>query len=228
MSEAQAAPAKAYSTLLPSQLGWREKTVNRITSILLWLWLKLRYGVRVVGQENIPSYQNGIQGLIAVANHTSNWDPPLMSMALLPLPVSYMAKQELFKNRFLAAYFALTGAFAVNRAKLETATIRSAKTVVQHGGWALGMFPEGTRVKAENGMPAAPQQLKRGAAFMARLTKADVLPLGFARREGPGRPAYAVSIGAPVRTSLLDEEAQIMEAIQVGIETQMQIAQNLL
>ena len=59
--------------------------------------MKLLFDVRVEGIENIPS-----QGpLVVCANHISWWDPVLLAW-VMPWPVHFMAKKELFNNGLMA------------------------------------------------------------------------------------------------------------------------------
>ncbi|MEB3206694.1 MAG: lysophospholipid acyltransferase family protein [Vampirovibrionales bacterium] len=204
-----------YNTLAAEDLGVFPRFINNLTSILIRQYLKaFQGGMGVSGQSNLPSRPCGH---ILVANHTSNWDPPLVSSAVWPHPVSYMAKAELFTNPLISWYFRKTGAFLVNRQKLETATIRSAKTVLSQPGWFLGMFPEGTRAKTD--LPEGVQPFKRGVSFIARLTKADVVPIGIVRRKPDPitgklkRPAAWVQIGAPIITNGMDNEDEIQQAV---------------
>ena len=76
---------------------------NREPFVSLLLYRAFKYSVvnpmlrgyfrgRIYGAENIP--QNG--PLVIVSNHASNFDPPIVSNSVCR-PVSYMAKEELFK-----------------------------------------------------------------------------------------------------------------------------------
>jgi 1-acyl-sn-glycerol-3-phosphate acyltransferase len=68
------------------------------------------------------------------------------------------------------------GTFAVNRARLEKNTLRSAKVVLESGGlWHLGIFPEGSRKEGGD-----LKQLKAGAAFLAVRNQVPVIPVGVA------------------------------------------------
>lgn len=214
------ASSPKYNTLTPSDFGPYSKFVNHLTSISLRIYLKtLKGGMASSGLSNLPDEP---RGHILVANHTSNWDPPLVSATVWPNPVSYMAKAELFSPPLLGWYFRTTRAFLVNRQKLETATIRSAKTVLDQSGWFLGMFPEGTRAKTE--VSEGVQPFKRGVAFIARLAKADVVPIGIARQKPDPvtgklkRPAAWVHIGPPIKTSTMASEDEIQQAVFEGIQ----------
>ena len=85
--------------------------------------------VNVHGVENIPKDNE----YIVCPNHLSTLDPPMIC-GVWPRRISFMAKKELFEgDSFLAKYITRNvsrlGAFAVNREKLEVATIKSTKEV---------------------------------------------------------------------------------------------------
>lgn len=66
-------------------------TFIRNTLIVIF---KLFYDFHIEGIENIPQDR----ALIIASNHRSCADPVLLTMPM-KLPVTYMAKEELFKNK---------------------------------------------------------------------------------------------------------------------------------
>ncbi|MBV8748305.1 MAG: 1-acyl-sn-glycerol-3-phosphate acyltransferase [Candidatus Eremiobacteraeota bacterium] len=119
---------------------------------------------RVVGAENVP--MDG--GLIVACNHISNFDPPLLGVAM-PRPVSYMAKKELFAMPVLAWLIPRLNAFPVDRQAGGTAAVRASLRMLKEGR-AVGVFPEGGRnVTGTN-------EEKAGAAFLAAASGAPVVP----------------------------------------------------
>ena len=103
--------------------------------------IRLLFKVEAEGFEKIPS--SG--ALVVCANHISWWDPCLVAY-LVPRPVHFMAKKELFQNRFLAFLFGKLYAFPVNREKPDIGAVKQGLSVLKNGH-ALGVFPEGTRQK---------------------------------------------------------------------------------
>ena len=119
---------------------------------------------RVVGREKVP--RSG--GVIVAANHISNFDPPILGVAL-PRPVSYMAKKELFAMPVLRQLIPRLNAFPVDRQAGGTAAIRASLRMLKEGR-AVGIFPEGGRnVTGTN-------EEKAGAAFLAAASGAPVVP----------------------------------------------------
>jgi len=119
---------------------------------------------RVVGVEHVPL--SG--GLIVAANHVSNFDPPLLGLAV-PRPVWYMAKKELFAMPILKQLLPHLGAFPVDRQAGGTAALRASLRLLKDGR-CVGMFPEGGRnVSGTN-------EEKGGVAFLAAASGVPVVP----------------------------------------------------
>lgn len=83
---------------------------------------------------------------IICSNHFSMWDP--ISIALsLDRPVHFMAKKELFENKFVGKILSGLNAFPVDREKQsDMKSIRKAISILKDEE-IVGIFPEGTRVK---------------------------------------------------------------------------------
>ena len=127
--------------------------------------IRILFGVRVTGRENIPKDQ----GYILVANHRSNFDPLFVAVGIHK-QVHYMAKAELFRNKLLGCLLKGLGAFPVERGKGDSGAIEWAEELIREGR-VLGLFPEGPRSK-----DGKLQRPRSGAALIAMQTGADVLP----------------------------------------------------
>jgi 1-acyl-sn-glycerol-3-phosphate acyltransferase len=128
--------------------------------------LNLYFRRRLYGTDQVP-----MQGkLIVVANHASDFDPPILS-SCVGRPVSYMAKEELFKVPVLAPAIRLYGAYPVKRGSADRSAIREAIKQLDQG-WAVGIFLEGTRTT--DGRIPNP---KIGAALIAAKTQTPLLPV---------------------------------------------------
>ncbi|MBD1871121.1 1-acyl-sn-glycerol-3-phosphate acyltransferase [Cyanobacteria bacterium FACHB-471] len=121
---------------------------------------------RVYGVERVP--QQG--SLVVVANHASDFDPPILSCSVRR-PVSYMAKEELFKVPVLSRAIQLYGAYPVKRGSPDRSAIRAALAQLE-AGWAVGIFLQGTRTP--DGRIPEP---KLGAAMIAAKAQAPLLPV---------------------------------------------------
>lgn len=139
---------------------------------------KILFPYKATGKENIPS--DG--GVVLCSNHISLLDPVLIILTC-KRKVLFMAKSELFKNRFLAAFFKMCGAFPVERGKHDTSAIDNAKAIVESGN-VFGIFIEGTRTKNED---ASPGRAKSGAAVIAVSTHSDIIPVAVTYKHGRPR-----------------------------------------
>lgn len=124
------------------------------------------FKIKIYGAENVP--QNG--GLIAVSNHASYFDPPILSNCV-GRPVAFMAKEELFKIPVFKQGIKLYGAYPVKRSTGDRSALRAATTAIE-SGWVAAVFLQGTRSK--DGKITAP---KRGAAWIAAQAQVPLLPI---------------------------------------------------
>jgi len=140
-------------------------------------YMKKHYNFTVTGRENLPKHKKANK-LLFTANHVSELDPPMVSMAVMR-PVAYMAKKELFeeggKREWLVKRL---GAFAVDRAKPEIATFKTVKDILSTS-WSLGVFPQGgTRPYGKL------NDLKKGFVVIAKKAKADIVPVAIGNWDG--------------------------------------------
>lgn len=123
------------------------------------------FRTEVHGLENIP--KEG--GMILAANHKSNWDPPFLGTYLFR-PVSYMAKEELFRNKIFAWAIRKCYAFPVKRGAGDRSALKNAVKELKKG-YCVGIFPEGTRSK-DGKLRAAGS----GVSLMAQMANVPVVP----------------------------------------------------
>ena len=140
--------------------------IYRICIPMQRLVLRLFADWTVNGLENVPP----MGSLIIIANHQSNFDPPLLS-ASIPRRVFFLAKSSLFMGHLITWFLSSYGAFPVNR---ESADIRAYRWVISQlrAGKPVVLFPEGTR--SRSGMNRA----KPGIAQIALQSQASILPVG--------------------------------------------------
>jgi len=147
-------------------------------------------GFTVHGAENTPDSGP----LVVASNHHKFFDPVFVCMAV-PRRVQWMAKKELFVPG-LRRFFALIGSFPVDRQGGGRSALRVALQFLK-AGWALGIFPEGTRRKK-----GATSEAKSGAVLLAVRGGAKVLPVYVDRIPGPFArlrgEKFHVYIGQPV------------------------------
>lgn len=128
---------------------------------------KLFYNFHIEGTENIPQDR----ALVMASNHRSYADPVILTMPMKK-PVTYMAKEELFKNKLFGWFITKLGAFPVKRGAGDLQVIDDAVGILESGRH-LVIFPEGTRSK-----DGKVGKGKTGVALIAARSGADVLPCG--------------------------------------------------
>lgn len=138
--------------------------------LLKWLLvsplLHTYFRIKIQGAEKVP--QSG--GLIAVSNHASYCDPPILSNCVRR-PVAFMAKEELFQVPVLKQAIQLYGAYPVKRSQGDRAALRAATTAIE-SGWIAAVFLQGTR-----SADAKISDPKLGAAWIAAKTQVPLLPI---------------------------------------------------
>ena len=133
---------------------------------------KIFYKYEVIGEENIPTEGN----IIIAANHKSNLDAIFMGAAVRKREMAPIGKKELFEVKPLGYILKKLNAIPINREKPDVSTIKSILRAIKEG-YAVGIFPEGTRIK-EPGFGKA----KAGLGLFAVKSKSLVIII-LAKRE---------------------------------------------
>ena len=130
-------------------------------------FVKIFYQYEVIGAENIPNEGN----LIVAANHKSNLDVIFLSAAIENRQIVAVSKKELFDIKLLVPILKKLNVIPINREKPDISTIKNILKAIKDG-YALGIFPEGTRVKG-SGFGEA----KAGLSLFAVKGRAQVVPV---------------------------------------------------
>lgn len=159
----------------------------------------IMYRPKIIGKENIP--QNG--GALLCPNHVSNLDAAVI-VAMFKRKVNVLAKEELFKNKFLCWIADLFGIYPVKRGKADMQAIKISLKLLKQDEILL-MFPEGTRNGMEKGIKP-----KNGAVLIAGTAKKPIIPIGI---QGSFKPftRVIVNIGEPIDYSNMKEEIKDKE-----------------
>jgi glycerol-3-phosphate dehydrogenase (NAD(P)+) len=148
----------------------RHKGVN---PLMYWLvrgvlqpFFHLYFRLSRIGREHIPA----TGPVILASNHRSFVDPFIIA-TIARRPLYYVAKEELFRNRFFGWVLNNLGAFPVRRGKGDADMIDTAKQILDRGDAVL-IFPEGTRIR-----PGALGRPRRGVGRLALESGAPVVPV---------------------------------------------------
>ncbi len=149
------------------------------------------------GREHIPDGK-----AILASNHRSFLDPFVIGCCLRR-PIYFMAKQELFGNRFVGWFLNCLGAFPLRRGASDEESVATALALLERGE-AVVVFPEGTR--NTSGSLGAPRS---GVGRLALESGAPVVPIAVkgserARRGWLIRPVRVrIRCGRPLTFPLL-------------------------
>ena len=160
--------------------------LRKIIVFLVYIFNVIVFRVKCVGQENIQNKG----AYIICANHTSNWDAPIL-VSNLKRKVYVMAKAELFKNKFIKWLGDKCCVFPVKRGMRDIESIKYSLKLLKDGE-ILVIFPEGTRKGLEKNGKA-----QNGVAYTAIRTGVPVIPVGIQGEMKPFRKVK-LNIGEPL------------------------------
>jgi len=106
-----------------------------------------------------------------LVNHQSYLDPMMVGV-WMDRPVSFVARDTLFKIPILGSFLRAVYVLPVKRGAVSSATIRESVRRVEHG-FILGLFPEGTR-----STDGEVHRFKSGFLSILKRTKVPVIPVG--------------------------------------------------
>src|SRR5919109_1194236 len=139
---------------------------------ILQPFIRVYFRLRRTGIEHIPR-----EGAVLLApNHRSFLDPFVIGTCARR-PLRFVAKIELFDKRWKAWLLLALGAFPIRRGESDELAMETARIILERGG-AVGIFPEGTRVR-----PGPLEQPKRGVGRLALETGAPVVPVAIVGTE---------------------------------------------
>lgn len=151
-----------------------------VARLVFFSYYRLRYS----GFEHLPPGPS-----IVVCNHIRAMDPPVLA-TLLPRPVWFMTKVEMFKYPGLSSLYRALHAYPVRRGRADRRALKHTLRILRAGGIVL-IFPEGHR--SATGELQAP---RRGVAVLARAAGVPVVPVGVVGPYGFRKPV-TFSMGEP-------------------------------
>jgi 1-acyl-sn-glycerol-3-phosphate acyltransferase len=142
-------------------VGYRVARFIFVSLIRLW------FRPRVTGAEHVP-----LEGPVILAPVHRSFADFSFAAFVTQRKIFFMAKDSLWKNRFLGWLLLTLGAFPVHRESADREAVRHAEAVLRKGE-PLVLFPEGTR---QEGPEVG--ELLEGAVFLAARTGAAIVPIG--------------------------------------------------
>ena len=123
------------------------------------------FDLKVEGSGHIPAEG----GALIVSNHQSMIDPVVLAVKLAR-PVSFLAKSELFENRYADWLIRALNGFPVRQGAGDVGAIKETIARLQEGH-LLNIYPEGTRT-----MDGELGEIQKGVALVIRRAKVPVIP----------------------------------------------------
>ncbi len=173
-----------------------QRIFYRVAHAIVLTPFKALFWVRVRGRGKVPR-----SGAFVVApSHRSLMDI-FFTGYITRRRIRFMAKEELFDNRFLAWLFSALGGFPVARGSADRAALRAAQEALE-GGEPVAIFPEGTR---RHGREVV--ELFDGAAYLATRLGVPIVPVGIGGSEQilasgktlPRPHKVAIVVGDPIQ-----------------------------
>jgi 1-acyl-sn-glycerol-3-phosphate acyltransferase len=146
----------------------------KIRRSLLWIGLQsftsltaaLLFRLKVYGRHNVPAQG----GVLIVSNHQSLLDPILLPLHLRR-PLNYIAKSELFENRYFAWFLqSVCNAFPVRQGHGDVRAVKETIHRLQQGH-LMNIFPEGSRTADGEIAP-----LRGGVALIIERAQVPIVP----------------------------------------------------
>ncbi|WP_367341777.1 lysophospholipid acyltransferase family protein [Limosilactobacillus sp.] len=155
---------------------------------------------------------------ILVAPHRTWMDPVLLALAVYPKQFSFMAKEELFKNKLIGWFLKRLHAFPVNRKHPGPSAISKPVRILKKSPYSTIIFPSGSRYSS---------QLKGGALLIAKMAGVPIVPAVY---QGPlsfgqmwSRKKRRIAFGKPF---VVERRQRLTEDAQREYEQKMQNAFN--
>lgn len=134
-------------------------------------FIQIFFPYKLIGKEKVKD-----GACILVGNHYRIWD--IVHMACVTdEKVHFIAKQEIFENKFLAHLCDIVEAIPVSRDGQDAKAVMIALRYLKKGE-KISMFPEGTRNRTKEEL----LPLKGGAALFAIKAKAPIYPVMCVRK----------------------------------------------
>ena len=178
-----------------------------ICFIFAYIPIKLLFPTKVIGRKNLPKGK-----CIVASNHFSNADAPVYDIAFA-IKFRYMAKIELFKNKFVAFFLKAFGGFAVDREKITPSVYKRTMLELKKGHKVF-IFPEGTRNKSDSDEMG---NAKAGVITFASKGDVEIVPMMIYKKPKLFHKNYIV-VGEPFKVQGQNPSRLTHEEVQKNLE----------
>ncbi|OAO08175.1 lysophospholipid acyltransferase family protein, partial [Staphylococcus cohnii] len=178
-----------------------------VSGILNFILRKISKSLEVQGKENIPQ----LHRYVVTCTHESYNEVIMLGMAIYPNQIHYMAKKELFHNKWFGGFLSSLNAFPVDRENPGPSTLKKPIKLLKENK-TVGIFPTGHRMKYDEGSP-----MKRGAVTIAMMAQAPILPaayIGPQKIQGLITGKSIIKFGEPIETKNLPKDMKRNEKLE--------------
>lgn len=173
---------------------------------ILGLAFRIYYRPKFENKEVIPK-----EGpIIVCGNHIHILDQCLPIICTKRM-IHYMAKKEYFDGKF-AWFFKATGCISVNR-QIHDSEAKDHALEILKNGYALGIFPEGTRNKTDDAL----LPFKMGAVSMAQKTGATLVPYAITGKYKFWNNHLKATFLEPIKVGPNDDLSEVNEKLRNAI-----------
>jgi 1-acyl-sn-glycerol-3-phosphate acyltransferase len=206
-SEERAKPATLFQRVGWVVIWW----IARVASIPL-------FRLRTIRRGRLPAKG----GVLIIANHQSYLDPPLVTMAVGPRRICFLARSGLFRPWWLRTVIRYFNAHPLKENGHDPRAMRTVLALLE-AGEAVLVFPEGSRSFDGSMTP-----FKRGIALLIKRAKCPVAPVAIEgafdawprTRKRPALRPIATMMGAliPPEDLLQDEPDVFLDRLARQID----------
>lgn len=178
-----------------------------VSGILNFILRRISKSLEVQGKENIPQ----LHRYVVTCTHESYNEVIMLGMAIYPNQIHYMAKKELFHNKWFGGFLSSLNAFPVDRENPGPSTLKKPIKLLKENK-TVGIFPTGHRMKYDEGSP-----MKRGAVTIAMMAQAPILPaayIGPQKIQGLITGKSIIKFGEPIETKNLPKDMKRNEKLE--------------
>lgn len=161
----------------------------KVFRAIVLFFLRPVFCFKIYGKENMPEGK-----CLVIGNHFAILDVAHLAQ-LTKEQLHFIAKQEIYENKFLAWLCNKLGAFPVDRDGADAGAVLHGMRILK-AGRKLAIFPEGTRNKTNDEV----QEIKGGAGVFAVKTKSAIVPCIQLKKARAFRRNY-IMVGEPFELS---------------------------
>ncbi|MBO1221616.1 lysophospholipid acyltransferase family protein [Staphylococcus nepalensis] len=178
-----------------------------VSGLLNFILRKICKSLEVQGKEHIPQ----LNRYVVTCTHESYNEVIMLGMAIYPNQIHYMAKKELFYNKWFGRFLSSLNAFPVDRDNPGPSTLKKPIKLLKENK-TVGIFPTGHRMKYDEGAP-----MKRGAVTIALMAQAPILPAAYVgpkEIKGLVTGKSIIRFGEPIETKNLPKDMKRNEKLE--------------